>query len=550
MSESLETSLGAEIKTEIGLCELDSSSLEWPTDPSQFKFKTKIGHGAFATVWRASTTVISTIATHPKSSEDNNSSNNDSNNNEHKERLEEKRQIPVECAIKVLNLDHVDSNLSEIRLEVQAMRFSSHPNVLSCFEAFVHSTDLWLVTQLMRKGSSLHCLQGARRRAAAQSRETTTASSTISATTTSSGTVPIKMEQHILYIMHETLLGLQYIHEHNGQIHRDIKAGNILIDHNGEVRIADFGVSGWLVNAGTQQEKAKTFVGTPCWMAPEVMEQMNGYDYKADIWSLGITAMELAKGYAPYAKYPPMKVLILTIQEDPPTLDTYDEEDCDEIDDWLECYDDEEFSKSFRSFIDVCLQRDPAKRPTTSDLLRSKPLSDYKDLEYRERRRSAIVEEVCNLVDDVGSSDVTAIGSDVAGSEADGITGDRALPGYSPVSIIFSKEENNRPAGTTWVFADGSQVLSSSATNIASVDDVLDEIDQFGLQTGGEHYSRGDGSQQQEQQQVSNQTIQPRTNHHHHHQLDEEGDDLNAFMDEFEMNTQGENFRRPCRETE
>ena len=274
--------------------------------------------------------------------------------------------------------------------------------------------------------------------------------------------------------------------------------------------------------------------------APEVMEQINGYDYKADIWSLGITAMELAKGYAPYAKYPPMKVLILTIQEDPPSLDTYDEEDYDAIHDWLECYDDEEFSKSFRSFVDECLQKDPSKRPRTSDLLKSKPLSDYNDVEYRERRRTAIVEEVCSLVDDVGSSDVPPVRPEIAGSGAD-----RDLPGHAPVSIYLSKEEDNRPAGTTWVFADGSQVLSSSAPNLASVDDVLDEIDQFGLQTGGEHYGRGDGPQQQQQSATPVVAASPAAIQQQ--QLDEEGDDLNAFMDEFEMNTQGENFRRPSK---
>lgn len=274
------------------------------------------------------------------------------------------------------------------------------------------------------------------------------------------------------------------------------------------------------------------------------MEQINGYDYKADIWSLGITAMELAKGYAPYAKYPPMKVLILTIQEDPPSLDTYDEEDGDDTDDWLECY-DEEYSKSFRSFVDVCLQKNPAKRPTTSDLLQSKSLIDFKDPAYRESRRKAIMDEVCSLVEDVGSSDVNA-----ASDTAEGTDARYSLPGNTPVSIYMSKEENDRPAGTTWVFADGSQVMSSSAAGAAgSVDDVLDEIDQFGMQTGGEHYNRGESQESQPQAHAQAQAqAQPAVQQDD--DVEEEGDDLDAFMDDFEMNTQGENFRRPARNAE
>lgn len=229
------------IVTESG-AEVDPSCVVWPTDPSQFELTTKIGQGAFAAVWRASTTVV-VNSKHNSEDDENHPTPTTTEAESSLSSSEEQQHLKVECAIKILNLDHVDSNLAEIRLEVQSMRLSSHPNVLSCFAAFVRSTDLWLVTQLMRKGSSLHCLQCARR---------------------NSGQKP--MEDHILYIVHETLLGLRYIHEHNGQIHRDIKAGNILIDHNGDVRIADFGVSGWLVKSGTQQEKAKTFVGTPCWM--------------------------------------------------------------------------------------------------------------------------------------------------------------------------------------------------------------------------------------------------------------------------------------------
>jgi len=444
---------------------LQQQQQPWPTDSNQYRLISKIGQGAFASVYKG---VL----------------------------IEDEQR---DCAIKVLNLDHFETNLTEIRQEVQAMRLSLHDNVLPCFTAFVSDVNLWLVTPLMQKGSSLHLLQAARRTARKQQEN---------------ATIP-HMEQHICYILHQALVGLQYIHS-QGQIHRDMKGGNILLDAQGHVRIADFGVSGWLVEGGCHKGQAKTFVGTPCWMAPEVMEQIHGYDYQADIWSLGITALELAKGYAPYAKYPPMKVLILTIQEDPPSLETYNNDDTDELDAPDE-NEEEEWSKSFRSLIALLLQKDPKKRPTCDELLESQY---FAPLNVKERRE-AIKVEVCDLVPDIGSE---KNGSTTTSTDAE------KPPGYAPVSIVLDQAED-RPAGTTWVFEDGSQVLASTQTEVDD-EDVFNELDQF-----GENYTRGEKAEEPE----GGVTATTET------EANEEGgekDDLDDFMDEFEQTTGGENFRK------
>ncbi|KAF3568406.1 hypothetical protein DY000_02015164 [Brassica cretica] len=231
-------------------------------------------------------------------------------------------------AIKCLNLERCNSNLDDIRREAQTMSLIDHPNVIKSYCSFAVDHKLWVVMPFMAQGSCFHLMKAAH---------------------------PDGFEEPaICCILKETLKALDYLHRH-GHIHRDVKSGNILLDDTGEIKLGDFGVSACLFENGDWQRSRNTFVGTPCWMAPEIMQPGSGYDSKADIWSFGITALELAHGHAPFSKYPPMKVLLMTIQNAPPGLD-YDR--------------DKKFSKSFRDMVALCLVKDQTKRPTAEKLLK------------------------------------------------------------------------------------------------------------------------------------------------------------------------------------
>ncbi|KAI9298895.1 kinase-like protein [Neoconidiobolus thromboides FSU 785] len=234
----------------------------------------------------------------------------------------------LKVAVKVIDMDMFERNqIDELRRETQVMSLCKHPNLLPVNCSYVIESKLYIITPYLASGACLDILKYK---------------------------YPEGLEEiYIASILKQALMGLEYLHK-NGHIHRDIKAGNLLIDPSGVVLLADFGVSSSLSDHFDRKKLRKTFVGTPCWMAPEVMEQ-SGYDQKADIWSFGITALELANGQAPLAKYPPIKVLMMTLSKDPPTLDRDNSK--------------HKYSKAFKEMIDSCLNKDPSKRPTAEKLL-------------------------------------------------------------------------------------------------------------------------------------------------------------------------------------
>ncbi|KFZ57642.1 STE20-like serine/threonine-protein kinase [Antrostomus carolinensis] len=234
------------------------------------------------------------------------------------------KETKVLAAAKVIDTKS-EEELEDYMVEIDILASCDHPNIVKLLDAFYYENNLWILIEFCAGGAVDAVMLELER--------------------------PLT-EPQIKVVCRQTLEALNYLHE-NKIIHRDLKAGNILFTLDGDIKLADFGVSA--KNTRTIQRR-DSFIGTPYWMAPEVVmcetSKDRPYDYKADIWSLGITLIEMAQIEPPHHELNPMRVLLKIAKSDPPTLAQ-----------------PSKWSSDFKDFLKKCLEKNVDARWSASQLL-------------------------------------------------------------------------------------------------------------------------------------------------------------------------------------
>lgn len=280
-------------------------------------------------------------------------------------------------AIKLVDLEKADEEIDVIQREIKVMSQIVNPYVVQYHSSLMDGSTLWIVMEYMSGGSLKQLLDR----------------------------IGPFSEDAIAAVLKSLMAGLDYVHKQR-KVHRDIKAANILLSGDGQVKLADFGVAGQMTATVRQRN---TFVGSPFWMAPEVIQE-SLYNEKADIWSAGITAIELAQGLPPYASEHPYQALFLIPKNNPPTLTG------------------PHFSRPFKDFVSCCLKKVPKERYSAEQLLAHPFLRRVKQSAMRDLLK---ISSSSSSGSGSNSKETSAVGSDGDGLEG----GDGTNPNLRSVAV-------------------------------------------------------------------------------------------------------------------
>ncbi|CAH8857551.1 unnamed protein product [Trichobilharzia szidati] len=314
-----------------------------------------------------------------------------------------KRDNELCAALKRVEFDSEDE-LEDFMVEIDILTNFKHKNILSLHEVYIYDNKLWMYLELCGGGALDSLMEKLEK--------------------------PLT-EPQIRFISHEVLEGLGFLHE-NLIIHRDMKAGNILLTVNYEVKLADFGVSAKLAD---ERQRRSTFIGTPYWMAPEVITcetfKDAPYNWKADIWSFGITLIELAQMRPPHNSINPTRVLLKISKSDPPVLSK-----------------PHLWSPKFNKFLSRILQKDPNQRPECKDLLLDPFVSDVKESD-RKVIQILLCEANADIIETVEDLDPNEPIDEIDDNEIGALILPDSTKLSIPVEEEYEEDEENNSNNTT-----------------------------------------------------------------------------------------------------